>query len=369
MGSLNELSQYAPSVDAYVDDLYPMHATEIENKGCYLTAEQLAGYQFYLLDFVNTKRRKIGWSTNQLLYHYYGFPLGETVGCFFIDFELWHMVKPTQLTSFRAARDLFFDRDLNNLSYAHQYELISSYLPQNMELGYFANMEKAFGDMCQMAKYDLRPKLNDIIRWHDIATKHLSVKKFRKKSNYCSVGFGLYPHNSSKTGLIELLDLGLVTADLCVSKNGPTIYGCHLPYIYRDGATQENYIRGAKIYDIAALHTYVNRKFAQLEKLFLTSTINEDDKLETLIFFIKFFEVNHFFDDGNTRICILILYYFLIRFRLPLTILSDPCIFDGCSIDEILSDLKQGRQRYEQLRCGNILQLKGQSLSRYQGVN
>ncbi len=348
-----ELFKYAPTMRSCVTppDLATLNNMDEESDP--VTGRILDTYLSFLRHFTKMHQPYIGLPINKLLYRYYGFPMSETIGCFAIDFDLWSTITSSNLHDFQVARDLFFDRDLSDGQYHRIYSIDGH--DTSAEIGYFANLNKAFTAMCMMAKYKISPQLIDLINWHDIATEHLKTAGLRPESQANTVSFELVLSNSSREGCDELFFSGLVKRSRAEDRRSD--YGCRFPYLHKNKDTEKYYILAGRMLSHKVLHIYINKQLAEIEAVFLGGT-PEKDKLLRLIRFVKFFEVNHFFYDGNIRTCLLIFYYFIIRFRLPLTILSNPNIFDGFSINEIYLDVMKGRERYELLRQGDFLKLK-----------
>ena len=342
-----EICEFGPTFKKYMQ--------ELSSECCNAWPNQLDGYFYVLKHFIASKNTVIGVPTNQFLYQNHGFPMSETIGCFFIDFDLWPMIKPYCLNTFRQARDLFFDRDVSAPQYSNLYAAIGYSV--DVEDGYFSKINDAFSHMCSMAKYECLPQLKDIIHWHDIATKNLSLSGLKPERSPKTNIFPLSSNNSTPEGITELLELNIITKSASIACD--TSYGCRKGYLYQETNSRELSIVGSNIFDSNKLHVVINQSLKKLESMFLSShNISSEMKIKNLIRLIKFIQVSHFFYDGNTRTCLVLFYYFIIRFKQPLTILSDPNIFEGFTVNEIYTDIVKGHTRYKLLCQGKLSELK-----------
>ena len=90
--------------------------------------------------------------------------------------------------------------------------------------------------------------------------------------------------------------------------------------------------------------------FASYYKMILQAQA-DDEKLRVIVSHVQRISQRHPFDDGNTRLCTILLNRLLKENHLPFTLLFNPNRFDGFSIDELVQFVKEGQQY-----CAELLQ-------------
>ncbi|MFI4919719.1 MAG: Fic family protein [Legionellales bacterium] len=81
----------------------------------------------------------------------------------------------------------------------------------------------------------------------------------------------------------------------------------------------------------------------------VTAAKNNDSKIRVICKYVQRINQLHPFMDGNIRTCYVLLNKLLNDFNLPLSLLINPNRLDCCSIDEIVSMVKEGQAIYESL--------------------
>jgi hypothetical protein len=348
-----ELKAFAPSINAYKAELAESSYATRKN-----IPIQLEGYNSFLQAYITTVQPFIGLPPVQLLYRYYGFPMSETLGCFIIDFALWHIIKPEQLCKFRKARDNIFDCNPKDLKQIYNTTLSDTF---EVEKGFYTNFARAFNVMLQHITLQKSFTIEDIISWHDLAAGFLKKDTFNNVADKNRTGYHLSKYNSTPVGLKLLRRKWLTT------KSGIQVAdkGYHKPTYCPEKVDMRSAIVSGGISNLDKFKAFMNTEIAKLVTLFNDPRHDEKQKLLALIDFVQFIDVHHLFRDGNIRTCLLIFYYFHIRYRLPLTILSDPNIFDGYAPYEIHDDILKGRERYKLLCLGRLAELKRSSKECY----